>query len=493
MHKLPNTLYNVEQIKELERLASRDYGLSGFELMSRAGYQLFECIQEQFPNAKTLAVFTGAGNNAGDGYVLASMAMAAGWGVSVYSVGDTGLLTGDALLAYRGFIEAGGVVRLFQAGLFIKADVLVDALLGTGLNREVSGNYAAAIGYINNAQAKKLAVDIPSGLNADTGSVMGMAVRADCTLTFIGLKCGLLTGQAADYCGTLFYASLAVPKPLFAKVPSTFRRMAHQAFPKRQRCAHKGHFGHVLVIGGEQGFSGAVRMAGEAALRVGAGLVSVATRPCHAGLITVNRPELMAHGVENPADVAHLMAKATVIVIGPGLGQSPWAEHLLMLASQSGKPMVADADALNLMAKLSQEQLSALNGQHVLTPHVGEAARLLKCANEKISADRFAAASLIQQRYGGVCVLKGAGSLIADGQSTTVVNTGNPGMASGGMGDVLSGVIGGLIAQGFALPLAAREGVFVHGLAADLSAKRNGERGLLASDLLPYLRQLVNS
>jgi len=493
MQKLPNTLYNVQQIKELERLAIHDYGLSGFELMSRAGYQLFECIQERFPNAGTLAIFSGAGNNAGDGYVLASMALAAGWGVSVYSVCDTQLLTGDALLAYQGFIAAGGGVRRFQADLFIKAEVFVDALLGTGLNREVSGNYAAAIAYINNAQTQKIAVDIPSGLNADTGSVMGMAVQADCTLTFIGLKCGLFTGQAADYCGTLFYASLAVPKPLFLKVPSTLRRITHEAFPKRKRAAHKGHFGHVLVIGGEQGFSGAARMAGEAALRVGAGLVSVATRASHAGLININQPELMVHGVDNASDIERLLAKATVIVIGPGLGQSSWAGDLLMLASQSGKAMVIDADALNMMATLARGRPSKIDGRHILTPHVGEAARLLKCTNEKISGDRFAAVSRLQQQYGGVCVLKGAGTLIADGQSTVVVNTGNPGMAGGGMGDVLSGVIGGLAAQGLPLPLAAQEGVFIHGLAADLSAQENGERGLLASDLLPYLRKLVNT
>jgi len=493
MQKLPHTLYNVQQIKELEGLAIHDYGLSGFELMSRAGYQLFECIQEQVPNARTLAIFAGAGNNAGDGYVLARLALAAGWGVSVYSVCDPQLLTGDALLAYQGFIEAGGVARLFQADLFIKADVFVDALLGTGLNREVSGHYAAAIEYINRAQTKKLAIDIPSGLNADTGSVMGVAVRADCTLTFIGLKCGLLTGQAADYCGTLFYASLAVPKQLFSKVPSTMKRMAHQAFPKRMRTAHKGQFGHVLVIGGEQGFSGAARMAAEAALRVGAGLVSVATRASHAGLVNSNQPELMVHGVDNAPDIEPLIAKATVIVIGPGLGLSPWAEALVTLASRSGKATVVDADALNVMAKSAQEQPSLINGKQVLTPHVGEAARLLKCSNEKINNDRFAAVSLLQQQYGGVCVLKGAGTLVADGRDITVVNTGNPGMASGGMGDILSGVIGGLIAQGFPLPLAAQEGVFIHGLAADLSAKRNGERGLLATDLLPFLRQLVNS
>lgn len=493
MQKLPETLYHTQQIKELERLAIEKSGLSGFELMSRAGYQLYECMQEQFPTAKSLAIFCGGGNNAGDGYVLASLAVAAGWNVSVYSVCDPGSLTGDALMAYQSFIEAGGIVRLFQAMLFIKADVFVDALLGTGLNRNVDDKYAEAIEYINNARTKTIAVDIPSGLNADTGAVMGQAVKADCTLTFIGLKCGLFTGQAADYCGTIFYASLAVPKQLFEQVPSPLKRLSHQTFNKRMRSAHKGDFGHVLVVGGEQGYSGAVRLAAEAALRVGAGLVSVATRPAHAGSVNIGRPELMCHGVAESKDISHLIVKASVIVVGPGLGQTPWAEALFALVAKSGKLLVVDADALNLLAKSPQEYKFSADGLHVLTPHVGEAARLLKWNNEKVSEDRFAAVTLLQENYGGVSVLKGAGTLIANGQSISISSTGNPGMASGGMGDVLSGVIGGLLAQGLPLPCAAEEGVYIHGLAADLSAKRKGERGMLASDLMPYLRKLVNS
>lgn len=493
MQTLPTTLYDTHQIKELERIAILECGISGFELMSRAGYQLFEFIQRQYPNAKTLAVFCGGGNNAGDGYVLARLALAAGRSVCVYAVCDPKSLKGDALTAYRSYAKAGGIILSFQGDLLVKADVFIDALLGTGLNRGVGGIYADAIEFINNAQAKVIAVDIPSGLNADTGCVMGQALKADCTLTFLGLKRGLFTGQASEYCGKLFYASLAVPEAVFQKVPSTLGRLTRQAFPKRSRFAHKGCFGHVLVIGGESGYSGAVRLAAEAALRVGAGLVSVATRTGHAGLINTGRPELMCNGIDHASELEPLIGKATVIVIGPGLGQNRWGEELFALAMKSDKPLVIDADALNIMAKHSPENGDMNAVCRVLTPHVGEAGRLLLWPNEKISEDRFAAVSQLQQRHGGVVVLKGAGTLITDGQTTAVATTGNPGMASGGVGDVLSGVIGGLLAQGFPVSMAVQQGVYMHGMAADLAAERDGERGMLASDLMPYLRQLVNS
>jgi len=208
-----------------------------------------------------------------------------------------------------------------------------------------------------------------------------------------------------------------------------------------------------LVIGGDQGYSGAVRLAGEAALRTGAGLVSIATRVGHASMINFDRPELMCHGVETVAELATLLAKADVLVIGPGLGQSDWAKTLFMAAVRSGKRLVIDADALNILAGLSDADRDALAGSMrcVLTPHVGEAARLLQRANAEINADRFAAVTAIQGKFGGVAVLKGAGTLIADGDTIAVSNTGNPGMASGGMGDVLAGIIGGLLAQAYPL------------------------------------------
>jgi hydroxyethylthiazole kinase-like uncharacterized protein yjeF len=351
----------------------------------------------------------------------------------------------------------------------------------------VSGLYAEAISAINRSGLPVVAVDIPSGLNADTGNPMGSAVKADCTATFIGLKQGLFTGQAAEYAGEIIYDDLAVPDAVFKRVKSDVCLVSPHPMKPRHRCAHKGHMGHVLIVGGDLGFSGAARMAGEAALRVGAGLVSIATRNEHAGLMNLNRPELMCRSVESEADLLPLLDKATVVALGPGLGQKEWGRALFGAVLRSEKPIVLDADGLNLLASTPMGK-----SRWILTPHPGEAGRLLHGSAQAVEQDRFAAASAIRAAYGGIAVLKGAGTLIASESRIAVSSSGNPGMASGGMGDVLTGVIGGLVAQGLDLQEAAEQGVFLHGRAADLAASRGGERGLLATDLLPFLRQLVN-
>ncbi len=487
MQNLPIKLYRAAQVRELDRIAIQERGIPGFELMSRAGAEVFALLKKKWPDARSVAVFCGSGNNAGDGYIIAKLALDAGFNVCVYVVSEPDKLKGDALAAYRQYTQADGKVMSFQAGQPVNADVLVDALLGTGLDRSVTGLYAEAIQAINAHSAPVIAVDIPSGLNADTGNTMGCAVNADYTVTFIGLKQGLFTGQAAEYCGDIRYAQLGVPDDVFDAIKASATRVVRTPLPRRDRCAHKGSCGHVLIVGGELGYSGAARMAGEAALRVGAGLVSIATRAGHSGLMNLGRPELMCHGVETAEQLSALLAKANVIVVGPGLGQSAWAKALFNAAISSGKPMVIDADGLNLLAKSPTTK-----SNWVLTPHPGEAARLLNCATAEIQQDRFASASSIQTNYDGIAILKGAGTLIASEQALAVSNTGNPGMASGGMGDVLAGVIAGLLAQGLSLQDAAQQGVYNHGLAADLAAAKDGERGLLASDLMPYLRQLVN-
>lgn len=257
--------------------------------------------------------------------------------------------------------------------------------------------------------------------------------------------------------------------------------------PRRRDC-HKGQCGHVLIVGGEVGYSGAVRMAGEAAIRVGAGLVSIATRAEHAMLLNLTRPELMCHGVTKTAELMPLLEKASVVIVGPGLGRSAWAKKLFNNVLKSGKPVIVDADGLNLLAKNPQQKK-----QWILTPHPGEAARLLQKTTAEIQSDRTAAVRQLQKQYGGVCVLKGAGSLIFSSEHAvpSICKAGNPGMATAGMGDVLTGVIGGLLAQGVPLLDAAKLGVLIHAMAADLAVEE-GERGLLAMDLMVYLRQLVN-
>ncbi|WP_262966041.1 NAD(P)H-hydrate dehydratase [Methylobacter psychrophilus] len=486
MQKLPITLYRTAQVRELDRIAIQDRGISGFELMSRAGYEVFQCFRNKWPNTRSVAVFCGTGNNAGDGYIVAKLALEAGLKVSVYALANPENSKGDALTAYQNYSEAKGVIIPFQGDELIDEDVIVDALLGTGLDRPVTGLYAVAVQVINQAPAHVVAVDSPSGLNADTGNVLGCAVKANCTVTFIALKQGLFTGQAADYCGEISYASLAVPISVLQEVAASAVRVVKMPLPRRDRCSHKGHYGHVLVVGGDLGYSGAARLAGEAALRVGAGLVSIATRIEHAGLMNLGRPELMCHGVENAKQLVGLLEKASVIVIGPGLGQSDWAKELFTATIKAQKLLIIDADGLNLLARLPVK-----NSDWILTPHPGEAARLLSCSTAEIQQDRFASVSAIQAKYDGIAILKGAGTLIASENDCAVSTTGNPGMASGGMGDVLAGVIAGLLAQGLSLKNAAQQGVYHHGLAADLAAEKDGERGLLASDLMPYLRRIV--
>jgi NAD(P)H-hydrate epimerase len=433
-------------------------------------------------------VFCGSGNNAGDGYIVANLLHNAGLHVCVYSVAYTCQLKGDALTAYQHYTSSHGKVIQYQVGLNFCADVIIDALFGTGLNKTVTGLFAHAIETINQNRAFVMAVDVPSGLNADTGNVMGCAVKANSTVTFIGLKQGLFTGQAADYCGDIVYDSLAIANAVLATEAPSAVRVIPQSLPKRLQASHKGHYGHVLVIGGEHGYSGAARLAGEAALRVGSGLVSVATRSTHAGLINISRPELMCHGVESAEQLLPLLSKISVIAIGTGLGQSDWAiELLITVILATRKPLILDADALNLLARNP-----IVNPNWILTPHPAEAARLLNCTTDEVQQDRFAAVSALQAKFQGVVILKGAGTLIASDKGIAISNTGNPGMASGGMGDVLTGVLAGLVAQGLSLEQAAQQGVYLHGKAADNAAQAEGERGLLASDLMPYLRRGVN-
>jgi len=262
-----------------------------------------------------------------------------------------------------------------------------------------------------------------------------------------------------------------------------------QYLPPRPHECNKGDFGKVLIIGGDFGFSGATLLAGNAALHVGAGLVSIATRPEHARVLNVSSPELMCHGVTSANDIKELFSQATVVVIGPGLGKSNWAQELLsFVLAENNKPLLLDADALNLLSQMNPIRKS----KWVLTPHPGEAARLLKTTSKEVQKDRLSALQKLHETFDGVIVLKGAGTLvISDDYSAEICEAGNPGMATAGMGDVLSGVIAGLIAQKIPFPDAVKLGVLIHAMAGDLAAI-NGERGMVASDLFPYLRQLVN-
>ena len=491
MTTLPYPLYRAEQVRELDRLAIDYYGMHGIALMNAAGQALFDELRASWPEVQRLAVVCGAGNNAGDGYVAARLAHQFGIEVELYYLLPGDQLKGDAHRAWAEAEDAGVSMINFDGQRIDGHELIIDALLGTGLNGPVDGLMAEAIAAINAAGVPVIAADIPSGLSADTGSVMGCAVKADATVTFIALKRGLFTADGPDHCGRLLFNELHVPHAIYGHLPAGVQRLDYAAMADllkpRARHTHKGQCGHVLVVGGDTGMAGAVRLAGEAALRVGAGLVSLATRREHASHIAAMRPELICHGVETAAELQALLARATVIVVGPGLGQDAWGRELLSCLLQSRLPMVMDADALNLLA-----EEPAFGDKWVLTPHPGEAARMLGCDSATVQQDRFSAIASLQASYGGVVVLKGCGSLILDvHHDLALCSEGNPGMASAGMGDVLSGVIGGLIAQGYPLALAACLGVVLHAHAGDCAAAQ-GERGLLASDLFAPLRRLVN-
>jgi NAD(P)H-hydrate epimerase len=490
MSSLPHNLYTAAQVRELDRIAIEEHGIPGGTLMERAGRAAFAALCRRWPRARSVGVLCGVGNNGGDGFVVARLAHEAGMAVSVYQVGDETRVRGDALRVREQMVAAGLMYQKFSGAL--DGDVLVDGLLGTGLDGAVTGEWAQAIDAINAAHDSGrgvLALDIPSGLHADTGRVLGAAVRADACATFIGLKQGLFTCKGRDYCGALLFDDLGVPAEIFQRVTPSATRLdwtsMNDVLAPRAPSAHKGDFGHVLVVGGERGMSGAARLAGEAALRAGAGLVSVATRAEHAAAMTAVRPELMCHGVETPGDLLPLLRRATVVAIGPGLGQGEWGRQMFGALLDVRVPRVLDADALN---GLASEPLR--RDDWILTPHPGEAARLLGCSTVDVENDRIACAQSLQQRYGGVAVLKGAGTVVASDSRVAICSEGNPGMASGGMGDVLTGVIAGLLAQGLTSAQAAQTGVSLHAHAADLAAQ-DGQRGLLASDLFPHIRRLL--
>jgi len=497
---LPSRLYRAQQVQELDRIAIEEFDDPGISLMEHAGNAVFSALRLRWPRSKRIAVLCGIGNNGGDGFVVARLADHLGMRVVIYLMGDAEKLKGDVLTAYERLEGIRVEIHHYAGQPLDNYEVIVDAMLGTGLKGAVKGAWRLAIDAINIAASQSTAVvacDIPSGLHADTGCMLGNAVIADLTVTFIGLKQGLLTAKGPDCCGEIVFDDLQVPQEIYSRVEPSSTLLSLNSLRRllkpRQASTHKGQCGHILIVGGNQGMSGAVRMSAEAAYRAGAGLVTVATHSSHANLINQTRPELMSYGVSNASDLMELLHRADIVVIGPGLGKDRWAQALFSAVLEYKKPLIVDADALNL---LSMETIQRSNW--VLTPHPGEAAALLtttrtKTTSKEIQADRFQALQSLQEKYGGVAVLKGCGTLVQDesGQSS-LCPYGNPGMASGGMGDVLTGIIGGLVAQGVSLHQSAKLGVCIHAYAADMAAE-SSPRGLLASDLFPYIRQLVNA
>jgi NAD(P)H-hydrate epimerase len=485
--ELPDALYSAAQVRGLDASLIAA-GTPGFELMQRAAHATWRALVRQWPTANELTVLAGHGNNAGDGYLVAVLARRAGWSVRVLAAGDPQRLQGDAALAHAEAVSGNVTLETWTAQSELRG-VVLDALLGTGLTGEVREPYASVIAAINASGLPVAAVDIPSGLCADTGRMLGHAVRADLTVTFIGLKLGLFTGDAADVVGELVFNDLQAPPELFDRATICARRLTAGNLPRpasRAPASHKGKFGHVLLIGGDRGFGGAILLSAQSALRSGAGMVSLATRSEHVCAALARLPEAMVLGTSSANQLMGLLEKVSVLVVGPGLGQGAWGRSLLSAAANAPLPQVWDADALNLLAT---EHVS-LPKDCVITPHPGEAARLLGISTAEVQADRPAAAHALSKKYTAVVILKGAGSLIAspDGR-LTVCHQGHPAMATAGLGDVLAGLVGALLAQGMAAFDAASLAVWLHANAGAQEGKAG--RGLAASDLIPAIRQLL--
>lgn len=508
MQRLPTELYTVDSIVALEHTAIEKYAIPAYELMERAGRAVFDLLDSQFEHCRRVLVICGAGNNAGDGYVVARLAKEAGYQVDVISLVDPHKLHGEAIQAYQDWSSVvGDVASITRTGRSVlsSVDIIVDAMLGTGLRREIDTSWAAWIEAINDSGLPVISVDIPSGIFADTGSVSSAgAIRATHTVCFIGLKQGMFTAQAPDYCGEVHYDSLGLSMDVRATVKPDallLEQVDYQKLPPRRASSHKGDFGHVLIVGGNQGMPGALILAASAALRSGAGRVTVVTIPSHLQVVAQSIPEVMIKVCESDQESIdrvfddNFIAGITHVAIGMGLGQDDWSRQLLQRCIDLGLPLLIDADALNLLAG---SQI-AVRSPVIITPHPGEAKRLLAGHRAgvrdgllDVQRDRFHAIKALRTLFAGESqvVLKGAGTLLYDGESIRLCRLGNAAMATAGMGDVLSGIIIGLLSQGLDAADAVELGVCLHACAAD-RLMQGGTRGLLASDIVTLLPEVL--
>lgn len=485
-------LYSVSQLRQLEHMAFQQ-GLTELDLVERAAKAVVGHLKLEWPGLSSVQILLGKGGNAADGLFLAKLLQAEGIAVSLNTVFPKEDFSPLATSVVEQVEAQGLSLDIFDPEKVCEVEVLVDALLGIGASGALDDNLSAAVAYLNAQNVPVVSLDVPTGLNADTGELLGATVHAHSTVTFIASKKGLYTGKAVSCCGRVVLADLDLPadnlRSMSPAVDVLDQNYLTACLPERPRGAHKGDFGHVLVIGGDYGMGGAIRLAAEAALRVGAGLVTVATRPEHVNIVSGSRPELMCHQVQQASDLDRMLNRATVIVLGPGLGKSDWAKAIFERIMDAPQPKVMDADALNLLAQSPQQC-----DDWILTPHPGEACRLLDVPCSEIENNRYETVQSLQDRFGGVVLLKGSGTLVCSPEhDITLCPAGNPGMASGGMGDILSGMIGGLLAQKLTITEAANAGVLAHARAADEAVLAGGgERGLLATDLLAHVRGLVN-
>ncbi len=517
-------LLTAAEMRELDRRAIAEVGIPSLVLMENAGRSIYQVLRREFPDLSgEVVVLAGRGNNGGDGFVVARCLANAGTPVAVFLLGRRDQVGGDArvnleILAHQGLevVEVleeshlpAALDRLARAGL------IVDALLGTGLNSPVTGLLASLIQQVNHLKRPVLAVDIPSGLSADTGEALGAAVQADITVTCGWPKIGQIVAPGRDYVGRLWQAGLGIPPDLAreAKVSLAEARELRELLPPRPWDSHKGTFGHLLVLAGSEGKTGAAALACRGGLRAGAGLVTLGVAQSLNDIMEVKVTEAMTLPLPQAEGARALGRRAlepieafargcAALALGPGLGTHPETRELVRtLVQRLDRPMVVDADGINALAGDQERQKEkgkrknyslGAAGPRILTPHPGELARLLGCSPKEVQSRRLALAVETAGHYGAVLVLKGAQTLVAAPDGRLSLNpTGNPALASGGTGDVLTGLIGGFLAQGLSAWDAARLGVYLHGLSADCFAAQHGPRGLVAGDLLARFPEVL--
>ena len=490
--RLSQLIYPAQQVRAHEQAAAEACGLSLYQLMELAGQAVFEHIQVTYPDKRHWLVCCGKGNNGGDGWVVARLAHQQGLRVEIWTLCPPEQLSGDAAQAYRTYLDAGGPAPQIAAPQPWRGELIVDAILGNNVQGPVREPQLSAIDWINQQTEKVVSIDLPSGLAADSGATVPVAIQADSTITLVAHKLAPLTGAGRQLAGQITLASLTIQDAfarLAAPVAQHFSWRDLPILPARSRHAHKGNHGHLLCVGSHRGMPGALALSGEAALRSGAGLVKLDSVAEHLPIYASRRAEWLL-GTEQ--DLSQDLSWMSKLLLGPGLGQSDWSsklfEQCLQFITRNPLPLLIDADGLNLLADSPQ----TLSHDCVLTPHPKEAARLLGCSVAQIERDRLQAAIDIARKYQAICLLKGAGTIITDGDQHFVCAGGNPGMAVAGMGDVLSGIIAGLMAQGLTAFDAALFGCAVHAEAADRIARNRGERGILAADLFDQLPVLIN-
>ncbi|MBL4659995.1 MAG: NAD(P)H-hydrate dehydratase [Alcanivoracaceae bacterium] len=472
-------IYLSKHIKAVDSLAAEFLQISTFKLMQKAGQSIFSYVQ----NHKKILVITGAGNNAGDGFIIACLAMQKGINISVWSLIKIESLPTDAQMAAQQYLLAGG--KIIDKQPEEKYDCIVDAIFGTGLCRDILGIFADAVNWINAQTASVVAVDIPSGLDADTGIIRACAVHADVTVAVICYKPGLVTNNGKDLCGNLYLESLEIPEKILQRVPAKIQLLDASVLKHKllqhHHNSHKGSFGQAIIAGGHDGMLGALILAGRSALQSGCGMVEVVSNCQQSVLISIQHPELIT---ANNIKATRLIKSANVIAIGPGLGLNQQSKEVLDYCIAQNKPMVIDADALTLIA-----QKYKFRNNVVLTPHPKEAATLLNTDVATIQSNRVAAAKKISNNYQATVILKGSGTIVGDASGNVFICPfGYSGMATAGMGDVLTGIVASLIAQGFSTIDAANTAVIWHAIAAENAHKGNC---LIASDVMTQLAKEI--